>query len=46
MAAKLNHSSIFSYQKLESSRSANPTLLKVQQLKTLLPNLRTDLLFA
>ncbi|HTQ99781.1 MAG TPA: type II toxin-antitoxin system HicB family antitoxin, partial [Candidatus Acidoferrum sp.] len=46
MAEKLNHGSIFSYQKLESSRSANPTLLKVQQLKAVLPNLRTDLLFA
>jgi len=45
MAKLLNYSSIFSYQKLESSRSANPTLAKVQKLREVLPNLRLDLLF-
>lgn len=46
VASLLNYNSIFSYQKLESARSANPTLKTVQQLKAVLPNLRTDLLFA
>ena len=45
MAKLLNYSSVFSYQKLESSKSANPTLAKVQRLKEILPNLRLDLLF-
>ncbi|MBL6991907.1 MAG: type II toxin-antitoxin system HicB family antitoxin [Bacteriovoracaceae bacterium] len=45
MAKLLNYSSIFSYQKLESSKSANPTLVKVQKLQEVLPNLRLDLLF-
>lgn len=45
MAKLLNYSSVFSYQKLESSKSANPTLVKVQKLKEVLPNLRLDLLF-
>jgi antitoxin HicB len=45
MAKLLNYKSIFSYQKLESSKSANPTLLRVQRLKEVLPNLRLDLLF-
>ncbi|OUR97946.1 HicB family protein [Halobacteriovorax marinus] len=46
MAKLLNYKSVFSYQKLESSKSANPTLLKVQRLKEVLPNLRLDLLFS
>jgi len=45
MAKLLNYSSVFSYQKLESSKSANPTLARVQKLKEVLPNLRLDLLF-
>lgn len=45
MAKLLNYSSVFSYQKLESSKSANPTLVKVQKLQEVLPNLRLDLLF-
>lgn len=46
MAKLLNYSSVFSYQKLESSKSANPTLVKVQKLQEVLPNIRLDLLFA
>jgi predicted RNase H-like HicB family nuclease len=46
MAKLLNYSSVFSYQKLETSKSANPTLVKVQKLQKVLPNLRLDLLFA
>lgn len=38
MAKLLNYSSVFSYQKLESSKSANPTLVKVQKLQEDLPN--------
>ena len=46
MAKLLNYKSVFSYQKLESSKSANPTLVKVQKIKEVLPNLRLDLLFS
>ncbi len=45
MAKLMGLKSVFGYQKLESSKSANPTLLKVQELKEILPNLRLDLLF-
>lgn len=46
MAKLLNYSSVFSYQKLESSKSANPTIVKIQKLKEVLPNLRLDILFS
>lgn len=45
MAKLLNYNSVFSYQKFESAKSANPTLLKVKELQGILPNLRLDLLF-
>ena len=46
MAQLLNYNSVFSYQKLESSKSANPTLLKIEKLKKVLPNLKLELLFS
>jgi antitoxin HicB len=45
LAKKLGMSNIYSYQRLESPKKANPSLLTLNKIKKILPELNIDMIF-